>query len=335
MRRIGTISIRSQAENFRDYLTTQSIESNLDEDTIDGAPTWAIWIREENQVQQARQELKEFQASPDDQKYQVKEDANRIREERVALEQRRLKYQKKFEPKRTPSVGNRLQSHEVRQSNIPVTIAIIVICCLLHFCDLFQISQSAGESSYRAVVVEYLSFVSSSDWQATAGDSYASIKNGDYWRVITPTFLHGDEIHLLFNMMWIYSLGSVIERLHGSFFLVVAVLVCGVVGIFFQVLLPPASELPRFLESFAGSTSIGASGVVFGLFGFLWLRPYLDSDYPIQMSGINVMIMFGWLFLCMTPLIKNVANGGHLGGLLTGILIAYLSTLVKPSSRKT
>ena len=104
-----------------------------------------------------------------------------------------------------------------------------------------------------------------------------------------------------------------VERLHGSWFLVGLLIGCQVAATLTQVLLPDWLEPPD---------AIGASGAVFGVFGFIWIRPKVQSGYPIEIPPFNVKFMLGFLFLCMTPIIDNIANGAHVGGLLAGMAIA-------------
>jgi GlpG protein len=135
-------------------------------------------------------------------------------------------------------------------------------------------------------------------------------------------FMHGDAMHLAFNMLWIYFLGSAIERLQGSLLFLALVLGTAFVGLNVHVLMSGMEFLPPALQG--TPFAIGASGAVFGLFGYLWVRPAIDPDYPIRLVPMNVVLMLGWLVLCMTPLIPNVANGAHLGGLFAGILAATI-----------
>ena len=158
-----------------------------------------------------------------------------------------------------------------------------------------------------------MSFVDPRDY-AQSRDSFASVSQGELWRLVTPVFLHGSMLHLVFNMIWIYTLGSAIERLHGSPFFCVLMLLTQIVGMMVQVLLPDWMPEPLRGSPFA----IGASGAVFGLFGFLWLRPYFDRTYPIRIPSSNVAIMLGWLVLCIV-IIPGIANGAHIGGLLSGM----------------
>jgi GlpG protein len=69
---------------------------------------------------------------------------------------------------------------------------------------------------------------------------------------------------------------------------------------------------------------------VYGLFGFLWLRPWIDPSYPVVLVPMNVAMMLGWLVLCLTPMGQNVANGAHLGGLVSGIAMALIGPWRRP-----
>jgi GlpG protein len=217
-----------------------------------------------------------------------------------------------------------LMGAPVKQQSIPVTIGIIVVSVIVSVISNFGDRRGLGPGGTTPLgqrTYSALSFADQRDYLAS-GDAFASIKKGQVWRFVTPMFLHGDEFHLAFNMLWIFFLGSVIERLHGSLFLVLLTVGTHVAGMLLQVLLSNADFLPVFLQG--SPLAIGASGAVYGLFGFLWVRPALDPSYPIHLVPMNVVLMLGWLVVCMTPLIPNVANGAHLGGLLAGILAAMV-----------
>jgi GlpG protein len=217
-----------------------------------------------------------------------------------------------------------------RQSNIPITIAIIVCSVVASLTSHFgspRGSRDPGKTTLEQKAYYTLSFVDRRDYE-TSGDAFGSIRKGEIWRLITPMFLHGDELHLAFNMLWVFFLGSAIERLHGSIFLLVMVLITQSAGMMLQVMLPDASYIP---ESLRGSPfAIGASGAVYGLFGFLWLRPLIDKSYPVVLVPMNVAMMLGWLVLCLTPMGQNVANGAHLGGLVSGIAMALIGPWRRP-----
>ena len=215
-----------------------------------------------------------------------------------------------------------LPGADVRQQGIPVTIAIIVLSVIASFATNFGRPRSRGNELTLEQKLYYgLSITDPREYQRS-GDAYEAIKRGEVWRFITPMFMHGDAMHLAFNMLWVYFLGSAIERLQGSLFFVALVLGTAFIGINVHVLMSDMEFLPPTLQG--TPFAIGASGAVYGLFGYLWVRPAIDPDYPIRLVPMNVVLMLAWLVMCMTPLIPNVANGAHLGGLFAGILAATI-----------
>lgn len=133
---------------------------------------------------------------------------------------------------------------------------------------------------------------------------------GEWWRLITPIFLHIGFSHLLFNGLVIYFLGIELEIIIGHFRFFVLYLLSGLLG---------------NAASFAlnNSISAGASTAIFGLFAttivLAKLYPYhtgiqrLSRDY-LALIIINVVIGF---------FSNSIDNAGHLGGLLGGYLAMY------------
>lgn len=326
MRRIGNLSEQSQARRFCDYLLTQSIDATTDPESDAPEAVWHIWIREEGDVEPAKAALAEFKAAPNDARYQVHDEASRIRDQKISEHQERAKQQREL-MRSTPTSGGGAgtgMGTVAKQQSIPVTIAIIVISAVVSLTSNFSNprgSRQPGITTLEQKTYYNLSFVDWRDYRES-DDSYASVRKGQVWRVITPMFLHGSMMHLAFNMIMLFTLGSVIERLQGSVFFAVLTLVTQIGGMMLQVSLPTADFIPQALHG--SPFAVGASGAVYGLFGYLWTRPSVDRSYPIHMPPTNVMLMLGWLVLCMTPLIPNVANGAHLGGLCAGMLAALI-----------
>ncbi|TWU41034.1 rhomboid family intramembrane serine protease [Novipirellula artificiosorum] len=328
MRRIGTLSNEALAQRFCDFLVTLAIDAATDSSSAeDGAP-WDIWIRDEKDVEQAREELVSFEASPDAERYNVKMQAATLRNKQVEEQQRRIAEQRKLHRKMPATTGasGMAANFPGRQQKIPVTIAVIAISVVAGYLSYFgrpRVSQDPTKLTTGENVYYTLSFVDDREYAET-GDPFASIRKGQLWRLVTPMFLHGSTMHLAFNMIMLFMLGSAIERLQGSVFFGVLLIATQIAGMMLQVMLPGAESLPEFLHAMAGTPrAIGASGAVFGLFGYLWIRPTLDPSYPIHMPPSNVMLMLGWLVLCMTGMVGNIANGAHLGGLLAGMAAAY------------
>ncbi len=133
------------------------------------------------------------------------------------------------------------------------------------------------------------------------------ILQGQYWRFLTPIFLHADEIHLALNSYSLFIIGSQVEKLYGrrSFLLIYAV--SGILG-----------NIASF--AFSINASVGASGAIFGLLGamlyFVMKRPsLLKSGFGANLiTAVVVNLAYGFLN-------KQIDNYAHLGGLIGGILV--------------
>ena len=330
MRRIGTLENSQQARKLLGYLQTESIDSVIDlVDDDDPSGAWNLWVRDESGVESARSAYQEFLQSPDLPKFQVA--PAELPTERTGKEAGKTIAAKDKDTEQMRSARQQSAARELnqlnapiddvaRQKKIPVVIGIIVTSVILFLATGFgrpTQNRFSDDSTLEQRVYRSLKFVDEDLYVAEDGDSFASVRKGQIWRFITPMFLHGDEFHLAFNMLWIFFLGSAIERLHGSVFFAVLVLLTQLGGMVLQVGLPVADWLPETLHG--NPNVIGASGAVYGLFGFLWIRPMVERRYPIHLVPTNVVIMLVWLVACMTPLVPGVANGAHLGGLLAGM----------------
>jgi membrane associated rhomboid family serine protease len=148
------------------------------------------------------------------------------------------------------------------------------------------------------------------------GLNRAAIEQGEYWRAVTATLLHGNVVHILFNGMAMYYLGRPVEVLAGRNALVGVFVVSMLTGAGFSLLMMPA-----------GQTSVGASGGILGLLGFLIVfgiryRKIVPNGFTKNLAANVVFIAFlGLAFAGM------IDNGGHLGGLLGGLLCGALLIL--------
>ena len=150
---------------------------------------------------------------------------------------------------------------------------------------------------------------------------FASIERGQVWRLISPIFVHFGVLHLVFNLWWLKDFGSAIERVFSSTYLLVLVLVFGL-----------TSNVAQYW--WVGSPMFGGmSGVLYGLFGFLWLRGRLDPSCPVSLPNGTTLILLLWYVACLVGVIPNVANAAHTDGLVLGAAWGYLSIFARKGAR--
>ncbi|MEV4458756.1 rhomboid family intramembrane serine protease [Microbispora sp. NPDC049633] len=128
---------------------------------------------------------------------------------------------------------------------------------------------------------------------------------GEWWRLITSAFLHAPPPsfwHILFNMWALYALGPELERRLGS-------------GRFAALYLLSALGGSVAIYLF-GTSAVGASGAIYGLFGALFVvarRLGYDARGVLWLIGINVVLTF---------VVPGISWQGHLGGLVAGAIVA-------------
>lgn len=137
--------------------------------------------------------------------------------------------------------------------------------------------------------------------------------DGEYWRFITPVFLHFGWLHIVFNSLWMWDLGVRVEQVMGRLNMVLLFLVIALVSNVSQ-------------SMFEGGLFGGMSGVVYGLLGFSWVAPLLHPAWRIQPTSSIMLFMVGWLFVCAFGVVESlgfgaVANAAHFGGLICGAIL--------------
>lgn len=145
----------------------------------------------------------------------------------------------------------------------------------------------------------------------------AGIGAGEWWRLLTPIFLHFGLAHVVFNSVMMWEFGRRLEALLGSLGFVLLIVTTGVFSNLAQYLWMP--------NAFFG----GMSGVVYALIGFIAVYHRLKPSPLTQMRPGVVGFSLFWLVLCTTGaaevfLDKHIANAAHIGGLLAGALIGWL-----------
>jgi rhomboid protease GluP len=144
-----------------------------------------------------------------------------------------------------------------------------------------------------------------------------AVAEGEYWRLWTVTLLHGDLIHLGFNMYALFLAGPIVERWYGPIRFLVFYLVCAAAG-----------STASF--AFGGDVpAVGASGAIFGLFGLLVAAGRIHQPVDRQSRAIvgqlgmivvlNLILGFAWG--------GRIDNAAHVGGLVAGL---WLGAVIPP-----
>jgi membrane associated rhomboid family serine protease len=195
---------------------------------------------------------------------------------------------------------------ESRPTFIPATFALIGISVLV------AVLSHLGK---KDAVLEHF-FIT--NFLAAGRDvELPEIAHGEFWRLLTPIFIHFGALHLIFNMMWTRDLGSVIERREGTRAFLILVAVLGV-----------CSNLGQLFVS--GPHFGGMSGVVYGLLGYVWMKSRFDPASGYVLHNQTVILMIGWFFACVAGLVGNVANTAHGVGLVLGMIWGFAAARQRP-----
>ena len=284
MRQVGQFEKEKLALRFWGYLKQQEIDSSLEEDETNG--TWTIWVADEDKIDFAIEKQRQFSENPENPVFLTSTTPN----------DSSLTEKEPNSPKsRFKEFNLRNRWKNTRHGPGAVTLSLIITCV-----GVFLLS---GMGKNTEMVGKL--------FMSERMDGHLNeFLSGEIWRVITPIFLHFNLLHILFNMFWLHDLGNQIEAKKGWKFFVT-----------FVVILALCSNFSQFLIS--GPNFGGMSGVVYGLFGYVWIKSRLDPGDGFQIDPTIAMIMFGFFAICFTGIFGGIANWAHAGGLIVGLGWGY------------
>ena len=140
-----------------------------------------------------------------------------------------------------------------------------------------------------------------------------AIVAGQYWRFITPVFLHANPAHVVMNCISLYYIGRQVEAVYGSFRFSVIYILSGIAGVVLSFALLP-------------NPSLGASGAIFGLIGALLLFLYRNRTVLNTRGAIRQVVIVIGIQIAAGLISQVVDNAGHIGGLLCGIGLGWFMT---------
>ncbi len=310
MRQVGSLSNLDHAERFADFLRSVGTECSID----NGTDGFRVWVQDDDRVASAKQELPNFLADPNHQRYR---DAAEIAKERLKERQVRRESARA----NTIDVANSWSPAVAQQC--PVTFGLIAISILVGILTGLK-------------PVHNDPFVSRL-WISTDG-SIQQILHGEIWRIFSPIFLHFNLMHIVFNLLWTYQFGLQIESRRGSSRFFAMILVIAAFSNLAQFWSPNLGQLwfhgLNFHRRWTGNPWFGGmSGVVYGLFGYMWIKGKLDPRSRLGLPQQTVFMMLGWFVACVF-VIPNVANWAHGIGLLAGMVLAAGEQLIPSRLRR-
>jgi membrane associated rhomboid family serine protease len=170
-----------------------------------------------------------------------------------------------------------------RSTGTPVTFALIAACVFV-----FLLQEADDSITYRFGLLPV-----------------AVTDGGEWYRLVTAAFLHAGLAHLATNMLSLYIVGTVLERVLGAGRYLALYFLSALGGSLLSVALAPQFSL-----------GVGASGAIFGLFGAL-----LVLRREVGATGGGLLALLG-INLVITFTIPNIAWQAHIGGLVAGLVVA-------------
>ncbi len=305
MRQLGILEKSEDAHRIAAHLVTLGITAHAEQEP----EGWAVWVRDEDHLDEARQEFERFSEDPRDERYQGAEEAAEsiLREEIKRREDA---------SKNVVEMRGRWGRGMARKA--PLVFVIIALCVFVY---IITGTPGVGESDQPNDTADHIVFV---NLPAEDGDYGVKVRNfwhvtqdirrGEVWRLITPIFFHLGPMHIIFNMFILYYFGAQIEDRRGSLRFLLIVLAIAV----FSNVLQAWIEYPRFG---------GMSGVDYGLFGYVWMKAMYEPKSGMRVSPLTVLMLIGWFFWCLSGNAGPIANTGHGAGLLMGVAIGYAPML--------
>ena len=177
-----------------------------------------------------------------------------------------------------------------RSRPFPVLTALACAVCVVIFLGI-NTSGAHTDAAFRK-------------WGLLTGED---LYNGAFWSLITTAFVHVEPLHLLFNMLWLWALGSAFEQRFGPLAWIVFVL--------------GSAFVSSGIELLTGELGIGMSGVGYALFGFGWLTRGRLPEFARIVTDQTVMMFVGWGILCIVTTqlgIMHIANLAHGAGFVFG-----------------
>lgn len=289
MRSIGNLPNEKQARLFGDFLLTRGIRNEVEAEH-DGS--WLVWVLDDEQLESGRALLEQFRRNPAAAEFSREAAAaERVRKE---TEQEQAGWRRRVHNRQRVFPGTRRYGAGV------FTYVLVVMCIVVAVYSRI----GADREFLRPFLISY-------PVEGLTG-FLPEVMRGEVWRLLTPMLIHFGIGHIVFNMLWLFQLGSMIESMQGTGRFILLVLAFAL-----------ASNLAQYALS--GPLFGGMSGVNYGLIGYVWIRGKCDRASGLFLDRESVIMAIVWFFLCFTGWVGPIANYAHAAGLLAGMAWGWIS----------
>jgi membrane associated rhomboid family serine protease len=205
-----------------------------------------------------------------------------------------------------PPKVHRAQGMSLATGNAPITKALIAINVGIYLITAAQGSglSNPGGALYNKMVLAGSQWCSGVDAFGRCVAVQNGLAQGEWYRVATSMFLHASILHIGFNMYVLWAIGRPVEQYLGTARYLGLYLVSGLAGAAGAVVQAPFTPV------------VGASGAIFGVLGAMLI---LEWQVTGRLAGQALTLIV--LNLGISFVIPNISWGGHVGGLIGGILI--------------
>lgn len=173
---------------------------------------------------------------------------------------------------------------------------------------------------YTAILVAFIALVTVAQFvfgleQSVLAAGYIKplfLNNHEYWRIFTGAALHGGLLHVALNSYALFSFGGLMEVLANRAHLAIVFLLAALGGGLLSLMFMP------------DGSSVGASGGIVGLIGYLVIYAFRRRDFISPEFRRSLVFNIGFIFLYGALLYQVIDNFGHFGGLVTGAVYGFL-----------
>ena len=204
---------------------------------------------------------------------------------------------------------------DIKNFHIPIILISVAIAIVSNFGSIISIIEPLTFLKFNlspTIATGRPIFISFND---------TFLGNNEWWRLITPMFIHFSFAHLSFNCLWIYILGPKIEKFDGYFL--------------FITLIVFTSISANYAQYFFSGPSLfgGLSGVIYGMLGYCMTIEFEEQQERYDLPPALYLFMIVWLLLGFIGTLElfgfgTVANFAHLGGLISGIIFAMIAKTI-------